>query len=135
VIAGLAAALVALAAWNVQLNQTLSQGPTRYVLTGQGQLASAHGTTTVFEREGLTVASFSNLPEPTPGKVYQLWLIDDQGKAASAGVFTPDRDGAATLALDRSLNGVRTVAVTSEAGPNGAPAPTQTPQLAGTKTS
>jgi hypothetical protein len=65
-----------------------------------------------------------NLPQPAPGKTYQVWLVTDDAKI-SAGTFSPDARGHAMMranyALDR--NALRAVAVTEEPM-GGMPAPT-----------
>ena len=65
-----------------------------------------------------------NLPQPSAGKTYQVWLVTDDAKI-SAGTFSPDQRGHAMMranyALDR--NALRAVAVTEEPM-GGMPAPT-----------
>jgi len=45
------------------------------------------------------VLSGSRLPGPGPDRTYQLWLVTN-GPSVSAGVFTPDATGRATLVVD-----------------------------------
>ena len=65
-----------------------------------------------------------NLPQPAPGKTYQVWLVTDNEKI-SAGTFRPDANGKTVMhahyALDR--NALRAVAITEEPE-GGMPAPT-----------
>lgn len=65
-----------------------------------------------------------NLPQPGPGKTYQVWLVTDKEKI-SAGTFRPDTNGKmvmhANYALDR--NALRAVAITEEPE-GGMPVPT-----------
>jgi anti-sigma-K factor RskA len=65
-----------------------------------------------------------NLPQPSAGKTYQVWLVTDDAKI-SAGTFSPDERGHAMMRakypLDR--NALRAVAVTEEPM-GGMPAPT-----------
>jgi hypothetical protein len=126
-VAVLVAGLVALAAWNVRLNQP----PSRYAMTGIGSMSGASGEVTDLGREGKAEVSLTSMPQPEAGHVYQLWLIDGSGHLAPARVFTPDSRGNADLVLDRSLHNVKQVVVTQEAGPAGAQAPTRKPELAG----
>jgi hypothetical protein len=72
------------------------------------------------------VAVLSDLPEPGPGRAYQLWLIDD-GVAASAGVMAAGV-GSGTALLD-GLGAADTLGVTIEPA-SGSTQPT-TPVLAG----
>ena len=130
-VAALAVGLVALAAWNVALNQQLNSGPSRYAVTGTGTMAGAGGMLYASNRQDLAVLSLTGVPQPQPGRVYEVWLIDAAGRATPSGVFTPGPDGSATVGINRPLEGVKTVAVTQEAGPMGTQAPTQAPELAG----
>lgn len=130
-VAALAIGLVGLGAWNVSLQTQLNQKPALYRLLGSGSLAGAQGSVTSLSREGITFATFQDLPQAPAGKVYQVWLIPAGGAPESAGVFTPDVNGNYTLVVNRSLQGVRTMAVTVERGPDGVGAPTEQPQLAG----
>jgi anti-sigma factor RsiW len=130
-VAVLVAGLLGLAARNAVLQRQLDQGPARYALTGTGAMASVNGAVTEYPRQDVAVVTFTGMPAPGPGRVYELWLIDEAGRATPGGVFTPDAAGKATIGLDRRLHDVKQVAVTEEAGPAGASAPTQKPQLAG----
>jgi anti-sigma-K factor RskA len=130
-VAVLAVALAGLGAWNVILDQSLNAPPARYSLVGTGTLAGASGTVTEFRRQDAALVALAGMPPPPAGKVYQLWLIDASGRSSSAGTFTPSADGTARVGVDRPMSGVKTVAVTAEAGPTGARAPTGKPELAG----
>ena len=102
-----------------------------YVLTGSGPMAGASGQVTDLRSQGVTVVRFTGLPQPGPGRVDELWLIDAGGHPQPGAVFTPDTSGAHTVLLPRSVEGFKALAVTEENGPDGAPAPTQEPQLLG----
>jgi anti-sigma-K factor RskA len=131
-VAALALVLVGLGAWNVALNQALNAPPARYSIAGTGSLAGASGTVTEFRRQDAALVDLTGMPQPPAGKVYQLWLIDGSGRPTSGGTFVPSVDGTARVGVNRPMSGVKAVAVTQEAGPAGAPAPTtQKPELAG----
>ena len=72
-----------------------------------------------------------NLPQPAPGKTYQVWLVTDTEKI-SAGTFRPDANGRmvmhARYRLDR--NALKAVAITEEPE-GGVPAPTGPMVVAG----
>jgi hypothetical protein len=72
-----------------------------------------------------------NLPQPQPGKTYQVWLVTDNAKI-SAGTFRPDQTGGTVMhakyAMDR--NALRAVAITEEPE-GGVPAPTGRMVVAG----
>ncbi|MDQ6900598.1 MAG: anti-sigma factor [Candidatus Dormibacteraeota bacterium] len=130
-VAVLAVGLLGLGAWNVNLQQQLSRPPTSHQILGQGEMAGSQATVTTVSQDRLALVSFEKMPQAPEGKVYELWLIGDDGRPAPAGVFTPDQRGTYTLVVNRDVRGVRKVAVTVEAGPDGTSAPTQTSQLAG----
>jgi anti-sigma-K factor RskA len=103
----------------------------QYRLTGSGTMSGATGQVYELENQGLTLVEFRNLPALQAEKVYELWLIPGQGNPIPAGVFMPDQGGGHVVVLARNLQGVSALAVTVEAGPDGAPAPTQQPELVG----
>ncbi|HEV2414181.1 MAG TPA: anti-sigma factor [Candidatus Dormibacteraeota bacterium] len=103
----------------------------QYSMTGSGAMAGAAGHVYVLRQEGLTLIQFTGLAQPADGKIYELWLIPNQGQPVPAGVFTPDPEGGHVAVLARTLNGLKALAVTEEAGPSGVSAPTQQPQLVG----
>ena len=103
----------------------------RYQLAGHGAMSGATGEVIDLRQEGIAFVTFAHLPSPPDGKVYELWLIKDGGNPVAAGVFVPDANGGKTVLVARPLNGYSTVAVTAEAGPDGASAPTQQPELSG----
>ena len=70
-----------------------------------------------------------SLPQPPADRVYQAWLIPPGGQPVSVGVTQPGQGGTQTIALNRPLSGMETIAVTQEPAPNGSPGPT-TPILA-----
>ena len=103
----------------------------RYQLAGSGQLAGVQASAVRLREAGITVVEFRGLPEPPPGRVYELWLVRADGGAEPGAVFTPEAGGTRALVLTADLSGVTTLAVTVEAGPNGAQAPTQEPLIKG----
>ena len=94
-------------------------------------MAGVQANAVYLKADSLTLVDFKYLPAPAPGQVYELWLIMGDGRAVPAGVFSPESDGSKVALIDRSLEGVKLVAVTSEPAPNGSQAPTQKPQLTG----
>ncbi len=104
----------------------------QYSLLGSGNMSGAQGRVFELKQQGLTLVEFSNLPGLEAGKVYELWLIPRTGQPTPAGVFKPDPGGSHVVVLAQSLQGLKALAVTAEAGPNGTAAPTQQPELIGT---
>ena len=80
---------------------------------------------------GNVLVSFSRLPPVPADRVYELWLIPSGRQPEPAGVFRPDLDGSKTLVVVKDLKRYKVIAVTVEASPNGAAAPTQAPGIAG----
>ena len=103
----------------------------RYQLSASGQLAGVQASAVRLRDAGVTVVEFRGLPEPAPGRVYELWLIRAGGAAEPGAVFVPESGGSRAVVLTTDLSGVTTLAVTLEAGPNGAQAPTQEPLIKG----
>lgn len=117
-----------------QVAQRAQAAPAEYLIKGSGSMAGASGTMTTVPGQALSVLAFTGLPQVDGSKVYQIWEIDPNPavKATSLGVFTPDPNGSYTLKLNQTLPAGTTIAVTQENGPQGAPQPTQKPELAGT---
>jgi anti-sigma-K factor RskA len=103
----------------------------QFTLSGTGQMAGAHGSVFELKREGVTFVQLSGLPPIAADRVYELWLIPASGQPVPGAVFAPDLRGSQVVVLGRGLSGYKALAVTEEAAPNGAPAPTQQPQLSG----
>jgi anti-sigma-K factor RskA len=103
----------------------------RYQLVGSGTMAGVQANALYLKRENLALVDFKNLPQPAADRIYELWLITDDGKALPVGVFAPESDGSKVVLVDRNLNGIKALAVTAEPSPNGSPTPSQTPQLTG----
>src|SRR5262245_53529644 len=61
-VAAMGAGLMALAAWNVTLNQQLHQAPAHYSMSGSGALAGASATVTAYRPQDLALVSFTGLP-------------------------------------------------------------------------
>lgn len=104
----------------------------QHSLSGTGQMQGAQGSVFELKREGLTFVQFSGLPPIAADRVYELWLIPSSGQPVPGAIFAPDPLGGKVIVLGHDLAGYTALAVTEEAAPNGAPAPTQQPQLAGT---
>lgn len=132
----LAIAVVGLAIWNISLsNQLHNPSPgsalASTTLEGRGDLTGAQATVVDFKGQSVALVTFSHMPAPPPGKLYQLWLIPATGSPESVGVFVPDSDGSKAIVVTRDIGAYKLIGVTTENAPSGAAAPTQTPSLAG----
>ena len=133
-IAALTVLVLALGGWNVWLTGQLSQTQhqvAQATLNGSGPLAGSQAKVVDLQGQGLALVSFSHLPPLARDRVYELWLIRPDGVPEAAAVFQPDPDGSKTLVVGKNLRQYKLIAVTVEAGPDGAMAPTQTPGLVG----
>lgn len=102
-----------------------------FKLEGHGDMQGSHASVIDLTADGIALVTFSGLPPPSAGKVYELWLIKGSGQADPAGVFSPDPDGSKIVVVERPLSGYNLMAVTAEAGPSGVESPTQQPELYG----
>ena len=133
-VAALALAVLGLGSWNVYLTTQLSREQAQVAsgtLTGRGEMSGVQATVLDFKAHSLAVVSFSKMPAPPAGKVYELWLIPASGAAEGVAVFQPDIDGSKTVVVSRDLSHYKLMAVTVENGPSGALAPTQEPGIIG----
>ena len=69
----------------------------RIVLAGLGPAAGASGTALVDPDRGVARFTARGLPEPPPGRTYQLWTITAETGPVSAGVFEVDERGRGEL--------------------------------------
>jgi len=81
---------------------------------------------------GTLVFLASNMPELSPQKTYELWLIPTSGAPIPAGLFRPDTHGSAAVIKPPLPMGVaaKTFAITVEPAA-GSAAPTSTPIMVG----
>jgi len=100
-------------------------------LLGQKNAPAATGRAYWSPTRGL-VFTASNLPAPSVGRQYQLWVIPQGGVPVSAGMLDLEGGGLTMALVDSSIaSRVGTVAVTMEPA-GGVPQPTSDPVLAGT---
>ena len=102
-----------------------------YTLAGHQAMSGAQATVIYLPADGLALVDFHGLPQLATGRVYEVWLIRSGGVPEAAAVFVPDSNGSKVVLVNRALTGYSVMAVTDEAGPDGASAPTQQPQLYG----
>ena len=126
--------MLGLGGWNLGLKSQLAPGGrqvAQVTLIGSGPTAGAQARVVDFRDQGVALVSFSHLPRLTTDHVYEVWLITSDGHPEAAVVFQPDADGGKTLVIGRDLRRYKIIAVTVEAGPEGAAAPSQTPSISG----
>ncbi|MEZ5362969.1 MAG: anti-sigma factor [Bryobacterales bacterium] len=83
------------------------------------------------DRQGLVVAG-RNIPQPSPGRELQLWVVPRSGAPESVEVFRPDEDGnALILAQPRTTVAEADALAITDEPEGGSAAPTTTPIWAG----
>lgn len=108
-----------------KLAQARSQLATWNLAPTGGQTGT--GTLLYLPQQQQAIVVVNGLPPLPPGRVYQLWLIQN-GTPSGAGIFsTPTGETALRVDLSR----YQMVAITIEPGPAGSPAPTSPPILTG----
>jgi anti-sigma-K factor RskA len=130
VLAAAAAIIVALAAFGVgvavrpppSLNMTEQIMAAPDKRTVSGHLAGGTATVVFSRNMDAGVLTLNNVPPPSQGTVYQMWLIDDKGPA-SAGTMDTAAVTPTTTHLLHDLGRSGTLAFTIEPG-SGSPKPT-----------
>jgi hypothetical protein len=104
-----AAFVVGLVVWNLTMHfgrsdqvaevERLAREPHGHSgqLVGAGVTAQASGRLYVDEEDVGGAVAVSGLPALSPGRVYQLWFIREDGTRESGGTFTVDDRGGAAL--------------------------------------
>lgn len=97
--------------------------PIRLAADGAPQ---AYGMLYVSSQPQQALLVVEQLPPTQPGRLYQIWLNQANGTRTSAGVFTTDADGNATVMLNAPapLGQYQSMGITEEPGPNGSRWPT-----------
>jgi anti-sigma-K factor RskA len=129
-LAAAAAVIVALAAFGAGVALRPSPTPTvaEQIMaspdkrTVSGQLAGGTATVVFSRNMNAGVLTLNNVPPPSQGTVYQMWLIDDKGPA-SAGTMGPASVTPTTTHTLRDLGRAGMLAFTVEPG-DGSPKPT-----------
>jgi anti-sigma-K factor RskA len=84
---------------------------------------------TVRLNDGHAELDVAGMPQPTPGRVYEVWLVRSGAPQPTDALFTVSRTGGyATVAVPGSTSGVKEILVSSEPL-GGSLAPTRTPVI------
>jgi hypothetical protein len=133
--AAVAAVIVGLVAWNVNLQGRLAS-PDHAATNAavSGTMSDLHrssvGTVTYIAADHVAVVSLHSLSNPSAGRIYELWVIGRNATPKPAGLFAPEADGTRMLLVPHVLNPGDTIAVTDEPMA-GSQAPTTTPFITG----
>lgn len=127
VAAMLAVALVGSMVWNVNLRERLDERviTETYAVVSVGPAEGTNGELLVVDDRNTALLALSNLPELEPGRVYQVWLIDE-GDPVPNVTFQPNTVGAASVAVPGDIESYRLLAITVEPE-GGSTAPTTDP--------
>jgi anti-sigma-K factor RskA len=132
-LAGLAAAaLLAMAVWNVQLRsevegqQAMLARLADAVAAGSAAYRASGPLGSGYLIAGENPVLVASLPAAPAGRLYEMWLLDASGTPVAAGTFDADTRGALTIVkLERPLSGFATFAITVESrrvdAPSGKP--------------
>ena len=86
------------------------------VHTVSGAIPAGGTATVVFSRDrNAGVLVMNDVPPPSPGTVYQMWLVSDDG-ATSAGTMDANAVAPSTTAVLADLHGSKKLAFTVEPG-------------------
>ncbi len=109
--------------WNLQLREQILGTPVAetIALAPTDAAPNANGQVTHLPDDNLFIVDVRDLPPLAAGQVYEVWLIDEDGVPAPAGVFDQPTDQHAVVA-DRAQ--YETLAITAEPGPLGTEVPT-----------
>jgi len=134
-VGAVAAALVVALLSGLLLGRITAPAPapvvTHFTMAGHGDFQGVIASVVDLKSEGVALVTFSHVPPPPTGKVYEVWLITPGGTAVPAAVFTPDQNGSKVVVVALSLQGYKLMAVTVEVAPDGVDSPTQQPQIYG----
>ena len=116
----LAVAIVALAfVGGIELGSGGGGGRLIRASVGAAELSVSDGHASLIVR---------HLPQPAPGRIYELWLQRGSGAPAPSTLFSVDVRGRAQIGVPGGLHGLSRVLVTNEPEP-GTSAPTSAPLI------
>jgi len=107
----LAVALVGIGTWTISVDRTNARlaaqaEHVRAVLTAPDASVSSQplpgggrGTVVASSAQRISIFLGGGLAIPPSNKTYELWYIDNAGKATAAGIFVPNSDGSAVARL------------------------------------
>lgn len=122
IVAGVAA--LGLLAWNISLQGDDQPGVQTIAVAGSPEAPGANAEARILPDGSGAILTVTGLPEPPPGRQYELWLV--RGTEAVSGGFLPEGDVAFAAVAVTDLDGVTSLAVTAEPPVNTA-APTAPP--------
>jgi anti-sigma-K factor RskA len=106
----------------------LSGGGSGAVRTVHAQVLAPNASATLRVSDGHAELSIAGMPQTTPGRVYEVWILRTGAPQPTNALFTVSRTGSATVGVPGAIGGVKEVLVTSEPR-GGSPAPTRSPVI------
>ncbi|HEX5851843.1 MAG TPA: anti-sigma factor [Solirubrobacteraceae bacterium] len=98
------------------------------VRTIRAEVLAPRASATVRVSDGHAVLNIAGMPQTTPDRVYEVWILRTRAPQPTDALFTVSRAGNATVGVPGALDGVKEILVTSEPR-GGSPAPTRTPVI------
>ena len=119
------AAVVVIALAAIGLTRGATGGPVRVV---RAQVLAPRASASVRLQDGRAQLNIAGLPQPTRGRIYEVWLKGTGAAQPTDALFTVSSSGAATVAVPGITRGTRELMVTSEPL-GGSSAPTRAPVI------
>ncbi|HEY4452074.1 MAG TPA: anti-sigma factor [Solirubrobacteraceae bacterium] len=105
------AAVVVIALAAIGLTRGATGGPVRVV---RAQVLAPRASASVRLQDGGAQLSIAGLPQPTRGRIYEVWLKGAGAAQPTDALFTVSSSGAATVAVPGITHATRELMVTSE---------------------
>jgi anti-sigma-K factor RskA len=96
--------------------------------TIQAEVLAPRASATLRVSDGHAELNIAGMPQTTPGRVYEVWILRSGSPQPTDALFTVSRVGDATVGVPGAIAGVKEVLVTSEPR-GGSSAPTRTPVI------
>ncbi len=122
------AGLLAVVAVAIAIAISSSGGGRGSSRTIRAEVLAPRASATVQVSDGHAVLSIAGMPQTTPDRVYEVWILRTGAPQPTDALFTVSRVGSATVGVPGALKGVKEILVTSEPR-GGSPAPTRTPVI------
>jgi hypothetical protein len=106
----------------------LTAGSSQQTRVTSGQVAIVGASASLHRVGGHSELLLAGMPQPSPGKIYEVWLSRGAAPQPTDALFGVTRHGSGAVAVPGSLHGVKEVLVTSEPL-GGSSHPTSTPLI------
>jgi len=110
-LAGVALAAAAIVLVAIALAPSAGSGGTRVI---RAQVLAPRASASLRVSGGHAELTIAHMPQSAPGRVYEVWIKRSGPPLPTDALFTVAADGAATVGVPGSVDGVREILVTSE---------------------